>query len=98
MRYSDWDISGVLVRMGDEIWRLCKEFNKDIDLFGQFSFEKRVDYLMIRQADKMVRCFDGFSIGFDKSGLYYVKIWIEYRGEPVGLPWLIDKEDSSEPI
>lgn len=89
MRYSDWELSGVLVRMGDEICRLCGEYNKDLDLYGYQSMERKIDFVLIRQAVRMFKCYDKFSVVFEKHGHYYRKIFITYDGEECGLPWFV---------
>lgn len=93
MRYSDWELAGVLVHMGDEICRLCGEYNKDLDLYGDLSMESKIDFVLIRQAIKMLECYNKFSVIFEKHERYYTKVTITYDGEECGLPWFVSNSE-----
>lgn len=91
----DWEVAGVLVNMGEEIARLCNEYNKDFELYGIKSTEPKVDRLLIRQSINMLKCFTGFDVKITKYYLYYSKVEIVYKGDVCGLPWHIKHPEVS---
>lgn len=89
MTINTWDLSGVLVRMGDKAADYARKANqckrkKFYDM--EYRYDDTISGLQIACA-----CFTGFSIRADTDRLgYYTKIWVTYNGDLIGEPWSIE--------
>lgn len=91
---NDWELSGVLIRMGDEIARLAKQQNNDVDFYGRQSTEAIVDRMLMRQSIKMLNMIAGFEcVLLCKVSGHYYRMWLTYSGKKLGLPWEIMKRE-----
>lgn len=88
MNMNTWDLSGALVRIGDNASMYAKKAN----MSRHYNFSDLVDFYnnILMGFEMAVKCFKGFKLQYS-SNLhgYYTRLWITYNGDMVGLPWVI---------
>lgn len=89
MMMNTWDLSGALVRMGDNAAYYARKANQcnRKDFYDmKFVYDNTISGIQIACS-----CFTGFSIraDTDRNG-YYKKVWIVYNGDIIGAPWFIE--------
>lgn len=89
---SEWELSGLLVRLGDIAAKHAKQYNASTELYGYGSMESVCEWWMFHAVLDCIRCFKGFDVEWDvcKDEARKIKEFvITYDGEEIGIPWKV---------
>lgn len=95
--YTNWQIAGVLMYIGEELKETCEEFNRDFDKYGLVSMECQYNIAGIYMAIKCLRAFPDIDVELETDNYgHYTKIQITSFGSPCGLPWTVEVKKNEE--